>query len=107
MITALLIVLAAISKAVADTLYHHYDTSVFANLNPKWWNPVVSCNHVKFLPFTKYRPDAWHVANSIMIVAFILAVVLHISFTYCWLEMLIYGAGFNIVFSLFYDKIFR
>jgi len=107
MITAIFILLAAICKAVADTLYHHYDTSVFARLNPKWWNPVVSCNYVGFIPFTEYRPDGWHIANSLMIVAFIAAAVLHRSFASWWVEVIAFGIGFNIIFSLFYNKILR
>jgi len=106
MITALLIILAAICKAIADTLYHHYDTSVFANLNPKWWNPVVSCNYVKFLPFTKYRPDAWHLANSIMIIAFIASVVLYLPILNRKVfDFTLYGLAFNLVFNLNYNHI--
>lgn len=108
MITAILILLAAICKAVADTLYHHYDTSVFASLNPKFWNPVVSCNYVKFLPFTKYRPDAWHIANSAMIVSFITAAVVRDSVFHSWLiNLVMLGVVFNLVFGVFYDKILK
>lgn len=105
MITLLLISLAAIFKAVADTLQHHFDTSIFKKLNPKWWNPVVSCDYVGFLPFTKYRPDAWHLANSGMIISFICAVVLSHPVTAWWLAIIIGGVVFNIVFNLFYNQI--
>lgn len=108
MITAIFILLAAICKAVADTLYHHYDTSVFARLNPKWWNPVVSCNHVGFIPFTKYRPDAWHLSNSAMIVSFITAAVVRDSVFHSWLiNLVMLGVIFNLMFGVFYNKIFR
>lgn len=105
MITLLLISLAAIFKAVADTLQHHFDTSIFKKLNPKWWNPVVSCDYVGFLPFTKYRPDAWHLANSGMIISFICAVVFSHPVIAWWLAIIIGGVVFNIVFNLFYNQI--
>jgi hypothetical protein len=108
MITALLISLAAIFKAVADTLYHHYDTSVFARLNPKWCNPVVSCDYVGFLPFTKYRPDAWHLANSGMIICFIAAASINDSIFSFWIiNLTMLGIIYNLIFELFYGKIFR
>lgn len=107
MITILLISLAAIFKALADTLQHHFDTSVFSKLNQKFWNPVVSCDHAKFIPFTKYRMDAWHIANSGMITAFIVAVVFATPVKYWWLSIIICGIIFNLVFNLFYNQIFR
>lgn len=106
MITLLLISLAAIFKAVADTLQHHFDTSVFSKLNQKFWNPVVSCNYVRFLPFTKYRPDAWHIANSIMIIAFIASVVLYRPIlNHEVFDFTLYGLAFNMVFNLNYNHI--
>lgn len=32
----------AVSEAVMDTLAHHFGKSIFAKLNPKFWNPVLS-----------------------------------------------------------------
>ena len=105
MITLLLISLAAIFKAVADTLQHHFDTSVFSKLNLKFWNPVVSCEFAPFLPLTKYRLDAWHIANSGMIISFICAVVFSHPVTAWWLGIIIGGVAFNLVFNLFYNQI--
>lgn len=105
MITLLLISLSAIFKAVADTLQHHFDSSVFAGLNPKFWNPVISCDHAKFIPFTKYRLDAWHLANSGMIISFICAVVFSHPVIAWWLAIIIGGVAFNIVFNLFYNQL--
>jgi len=107
MITTILIILAAIFKAVADTLQHHFYTSVFKTLNQKWWNPMVSCNHVSFIPFTKYRPDAWHLANSGMIICFIAAASISDSIFSFWLiNFVMLGIIFNLIFELFYGKIF-
>lgn len=108
MITTLCILLAAIFKAVADTLQHHFDTSVFRNLNPKFWNPVVSCDYVGFLPFTKYRPDAWHLANSGMIICFIPAASINDLLINSWLiNVAALGVIFNLTFNLFYNKVLR
>src|SRR5947209_5469427 len=81
-LTASFLMLAAFSKAVADTLYHHFDTSVFKKLNPRFWNPAVSANYAKFLPFTKFRWDAWHIANTIMIWSFIGSVAVQLPFVW-------------------------
>lgn len=108
MITLLLISLAAIFKAVADTLQHHFDTSVFSKLNLKFWNPVVSCEFAPFIPFTKYRLDAWHLANSGMIICFIAAASINDSIFSFWIiNLTMLGIIYNLIFELFYGKIFR
>src|SRR5688572_6441304 len=99
----LLISLAAFFKAVADTLQHHYYVSVFKNLNPNWWDPNESWKYVKLLPLTGYRPDAWHLANSFMIVCFILAIVLHQRKHKWWIELIVGGILFNLIFVLLYS----
>ena len=103
----LFLVLAALFKAVADTLQHHYDTSVFKNKDVKWWNPTISWKYVKFLPYTKYRPDAWHLSNSLMIICFVLTAVFHNQYLSWWLELIMMGLIFNLAFILFYDEILR
>ena len=103
----LFIAAAAIFKSIADTLQHHFDTSVFKNKNPKWWNPMKSWAYVKFLPLTKYRPDAWHLANSAMIISFIAAVVAYKPQLPWYAEMAIGGLCFNLIFEFFYAKVLR
>jgi hypothetical protein len=102
-----LLLLAAFFKAVADTLQHHYGSSVFSKLNKNWWNPVYSWQYVKFLPLTKYRADGWHLANSGMIICFIAVGVVHQPVLAWYWELLIGGAYFNLVFNLFYNKLLR
>lgn len=106
MIGALFIILAAISKALADTLWHHFDTSVFKKKNPKFWNPQVSWQHAPFVKYTKYRWDAWHLANSAMIVFFCAGIVAHKQITWWWIELIVAGTLFILVFNLFYNKAF-
>lgn len=43
-----------------------FNNSIFRNKDPKWWLRSVSWQYVKFLPLTKYRPDAWHLCQSAM-----------------------------------------
>lgn len=111
---------AAICKAVADTLTHHFGTSIFKDKNPAWWNPNESWKHVPFLSFwifkTKYRADAWHLANSGMIACFILSSLSNpLLVTGVWWAALIvnlallgvYGGIFILVFNLYYDKLLK
>lgn len=100
MITAALILLAAICKAIADTIAHHKSTSIFKR--SKFWS-----NGGKMLPGTKYRFDGWHISNSSMIIFFVVAAVLHEPVLAWYLEIPIAGIGFNLVFNIFYNKILR
>lgn len=102
-----LLLLSAIFKAVSDTLQHHYSTSIFKNLNPGWWNPAVSWQKVKLIPFTSYRPDAWHLSNSFMIVCFVLFGTLYGQLFNWWIDTIILGAVWILMFNLFYDKVLR
>lgn len=107
MTSLLIILLAAIFKAIADTLQHHYSTSVFRKLPYQYWNPNESWKYIKFIPLTKFRPDAWHLANSAMIVSFILAVIFYEQQLKWFWELAIAGVSFNVIFGLFYDLILR
>lgn len=101
MTTIILIILAGVCKAIADTLQHHFSTSVFKYCNPRFWDPRISWNHVRFIKWTKYQPDAWHLANSLMIFCFVGAVANN------WIEFLVGGVLFNLVFNIFYNKILK
>ena len=107
MIGYIFFVLAAAFKAVADTLEHHFETSVFKKLNLKWWNPDKSGDAVKLLKHTKYRLDAWHLSNSLMIVFFVCAGIFHKNTLPWYLDIPVIGTGFNIVFNTLYNKILR
>ena len=99
MIALLFIFIAAVAKAAADTISQHPDTSVFKNR--KFW-----IGEGKILPFTSYKVDGWHFANSIMISSFTALVFSNITYniylTYAILEL-----EFILIFNLFYNKIFR
>jgi hypothetical protein len=104
-IALLLISLAAIAKAFADTLDDHFDDSIFRNLSRGWWdaNAVRKTAKVIF----SYPVDAWHIGNSIMIISFIVAAVIHKPVFAWYYEIPIAGTVFNILFGIFYNKIFR
>jgi hypothetical protein len=104
-ITILLISFAAFCKALADTLAHHFDTSVFRKKNRKFWDPVISSEWVKKV--FAYKLDAWHLSNSAMIVAMVCAIVFHSNRFEWWIEIPIGGVVWNLVFNLFYNKILR
>lgn len=107
MITIILLVLAGMFKAVADTLIHHFDTSIFRRKDRKFWDPNISWKYAKYLPLTKYKVDAWHLSNTGMIICFCLSVALN-TFPYHWLlQFLAAGLIVNISFNLFYNKILR
>src|SRR5688572_22267142 len=102
----ILIILAGFFKAVADTLTHHYDTSIFKWKDRRFWDPALSYAYAPFLKFTKYRLDAWHLANSGCIICFCAA--LAIGTPYPWyIDFAGSGIVFNLSFNLFYDTILR
>ena len=109
MIAAILIVLAAICKAVADTLAHHFDISIFKKKRQRFWNPAVSSNEAPRI--FNYKIDAWHLFNSGMLVFLIGAIPVHDRFDLLhlkwWVEILAGGGLFIVVFNTFYNKILR
>lgn len=105
-------ILVAICKAIADNLSHHYYKSVFNNkerFKSQFWDMVYSNTTQKFVPHTKYKWDAWHVANSFMIVFAICSAVEFKDHNYTIagkiLIAVIYGVIFTGVFNLFYNKV--
>jgi hypothetical protein len=106
-LTILFLCLAAVCKAIADTLTHHYATSVFRWKDPKFWDPSVSWYSAPFVRFTRYRFYGWHLANSGMIISFCLAASLHTAVLSWYYELPIAGIIFNLTFNLFYNKILR
>ena len=105
MIALACIILAAICKAVADQVDHHFGESVFKNLNPEFWDRDISQDKAKRI--FGYKLDAWHLFLSVMIVLMILAIVLHENKLPWYWELLIGGAVWNLIFNLFYNKLLR
>lgn len=103
MIAAILLILASVCKATADVLLFRYHSSVFKTLDPEFWYPYAAADKVKKI--FGYKVDAWHLANSGMIVFFIAAVALHPFDRWqlpWWLEIPAAGLLYNLTFNLFY-----
>ena len=98
-IILLLIAFAAVFKALADTVAFHkggrFKGRKFFDINQQG----------RFLPLTKYPLDAWHLANSAMIVCFIAAAF--IGSGWFVIKVVIAGLVFNVVFNIFWNKIFK
>jgi len=135
MVSAILIMFAAIAMAMQETLKDHFTTSIFSKLNPQFWNASISHAN-KYIRgnkangrtkmwafgFTFTKPvqltDAWHPVKSTSIVAFVCAIVFYkplaipflIQHVSAWLayvgEIATYGTVFNLTFKLFYKKLF-
>lgn len=98
---------------MADTLADHFDTSIFKSWNPTFWNKSVSSEYAKYLPFTKYKLDGWHLANSGEISCFCMAygIALYGHYPQHWMVLVggfaASGLVFILSFNLFYNKILR
>lgn len=96
-IKAILIIICAICKAIVDTITHH---PLRMRLKGSFWK---LWPHDKFIPFTKYPLDGWHLCNSIMILCFII----YGSLTgFRWyVDIPVSAVLFTVTFNLFYNKI--
>lgn len=108
-LTIAFLILAGICKAVSDTITHHFDTSVFRRKDRKFWDPNISWKYAKTLKFTSYKVDAWHLANSGMIISWCFALAFYDNQLNInpFIVVIIAGIIFNLSFNLFYNKILR
>lgn len=104
-ISEILLIAAAIFKAVADEVDHHFDQSIFRRLDPKFWDRDISSDKAKRI--FGYKLDAWHIALSCMIVCMISAAIFHQPKLPWYWEFVIAGSVWNLCFNLFYNKILR
>lgn len=107
--SAAFLILAAACNALMDSVEYEtaFEKSIFSKLNPKWWCKSISWEYVKFLPLTKYRPDAWHLAKSSMVVFIVLAIVVAAPVSHPLPHFVLLGLIWNMSFNLFYNHIFR
>lgn len=100
MITLILIILASICNAVMDILENeNFSSSIFRNLNPKFWYKRESWKYAKRIFGWKF--DGWHVFKSLMITFLMLGVVLYKPI-FGWIDFILFGIVWNISFSLAY-----
>ncbi len=119
--------LASICNAIMDTSNHHFEGSIFKDLNMLWWDGAISWKNkyvdgdpvkgrVKWY-FGINKPvqltDAFHFFKMWMIIFICSAIVsvLYVDIELVWysffLFLLGYGTTWNVVFSGFYDKILK
>ncbi len=115
--------LAAFCNAVMDTCVHHYSTSIFSKWDRMYWDAGISWRNkynnfdeeqgrVKWLWFNKpsFLTDAWHLFKSLMIVFIVLSIVTYSPLTFGntlingFVDLVIWGISWNIMFSFFYKR---
>lgn len=126
MISLLLVALAAICNAVMDVISFHYKQSIFTKYNPQWWNPAISWknkyidwdNDVRMekviyignlfsIKYPTFLTDAWHFFKSLMIVLLGFAIVLYVPVVNIYVDIILVGLAWNLIFNVFYNKIFK
>jgi hypothetical protein len=105
-----LFALAAVCNAVMDTLHHHFETSIFKDKDPGFWNTTVSWERSFNLFGDLGGPrwvtlDAWHIAKFVMLFSLAGAVITFPYNALFWFPalVLLWGA----VFELFYSYLLR
>jgi hypothetical protein len=119
MITCVFLILAAIFKAIFDTLQFHYYESIFSKLSQGWWNPEISWKNKwkdgdntkgeKFFGSSSFLvmfTDAWHFFQHMMLACFMLSIVCYNNIFNVYIDFLIYYIIFTIIFELFFTYIF-
>lgn len=109
--------ISGIGKAIRDTLAHHFERSVFKDLNPLFWNPVLSGNNKwkngdrnqgeKFFLSTTLLvslTEGWHIGETINVLFLVLGVGLITYSIGLWgviIARIIYGISFTIAYKKF------
>ena len=123
MISLILIIFAAFLNAIMDIIKHHWDQSIFIDLDndqlylffhkTNWQNKYIAGDvangRKKFLGINIHPAflDGWHLSKSLMIIALFVAITFYTPIVYPLIDLFIFGFTWNIVFSLFYNKILR
>lgn len=106
-ISIVFMILAGISKSVADTISHHFYESVFSTFNPRWWNPEISWmnkgSNIFLRSILVGFTDAWHMFGTTERLALILGAFLAKDLIHLGI---LYGVFFT-TFHVFYHYIFK
>ena len=133
MITSILLLAAGILNAVMDKIAFNYKSSIFKDLNPRFWDVKQSWKNQWKWPlqpytgwyyFGLYTPrykenfpysntflvwatDAWHLAKALMLGCIILGIVFY-SPMFGWLiDAVVYYCIFTLAFTYFYSYILK
>lgn len=131
MITLILIIIAGALNAIMDKLVFAFKSSIFKDLNPRFWDIKQSWKNQWKWPlqpydswyyFGLYTPrykenfpysntflvwatDAWHLTKSIMLGLIMLGIVLYNPIFSTLIDLVIYYIAFTISFTYFYEYI--
>lgn len=114
MVSLILIILAAICNAAMDKTTHHYHTSIFRNLDRKFYDPNLSWKYAYRIG--GYKFDFWHITKSLMIMLIVAAIIHYEPISANWfttmtpfalqlMDWCIIGTGWNLTFNLFYNNL--
>lgn len=125
-LVVIFVFLAAISKAVQDTLSFHFHTSIFKHWDRQFWSPDLSWAN-KYQDVISLKPrffgsttvfsfvtDGWHLAQFFFLFFLFGAIVVHEPFfalkenlkiLSILLDFTILRVIFGLTFELFYSKI--
>ncbi len=116
-LTIILLIVSFAAKAVKDTLQFHFNSSIFTDLNKRYWDPKGSWMN-KYDKKDMFKPrfwgsthifsfltDGWHLFQFIMLNSIFLSLAINIE-EYQWIINFIgIRVIYAIVFNLFFDKI--
>jgi hypothetical protein len=131
MITLILIIIAGALNAIMDKLVFAFKSSIFKDLNPRFWDVKQSWKNQWKWPlqpydswyyFGLYTPrykenfpysntflvwttDAWHLTKSIMLGLIMLGIVLYNPIFSTLIDLVIYYIAFTVSFTYFYEYI--
>lgn len=115
-IIGLLIIIAAVSKAIQDKIQFHFDKSIFKNLGT-FWNPIESWKRkYKDNDFTKgptfwgsttifvSLTDAWHLFGLIRNFSLVLAITVASANYWVILYYILFIFTFHMFFTYFFKR---
>ena len=121
MISLILVILAAIFNSIMDVISLKYEKSRFINypnlryfIDPEisWKNKYknnIPKRGEKFFgssTFLVWTTDLWHLAKTLMLVCFSIAIITYIPIIHPIVDAIIYWVIFGVIFELFWSKIF-
>jgi|GEM_PF-2756927 len=106
---------AATCNALMDATNDHFGSSIFQNLDPKFWNHQISWQYAPNI--LGYHVDAWHIAKTTMVSSLCVpfAIVMHenlpIIKKYPFLDKTLWwaitGISWNLIFNTDYNHVFK
>lgn len=114
LLTVILLSIAGIMEAIMDTLAHHFEGSIFKELNPDFWNPVKSggnkwkngdktqgerffLSSTLLVGFT----EGWHLAKMFRTLLLFMPVAVFFGWGIFLVTMVTYKISFTIYYKIF------